>query len=118
MVSNNLLSDYQFGFVKGRSTTLQLLNVLNDLTNSLENKFTTDCIYLDYQKAFDSVPHKRLISKLQSYKFNPVIISWIENYLQDRSLDKFITICFSYSLIDQTLLNISNDGVYNICIIK
>ena len=54
MVSNNLLSDYQFGFVKGRSTTLQLLNVLNDWTNSLENKFTTDCIYLDYQKAFDS----------------------------------------------------------------
>ena len=48
MVSNNLLSDYQFGFVKGRSTTLQLLNVLNDWTNSLENKFTTDCIYLDY----------------------------------------------------------------------
>ena len=62
-----------------------LLNVINDWTNSLENKFTTDCIYLDYQKAFDSVPHKRLISKLQSYKFNPVIISWIENYLQDRS---------------------------------
>ena len=52
LVSNNLLSDFQFGFVKGRSTTLQLLNVLNDWTNSLENKFTTDCIYLDYQKSF------------------------------------------------------------------
>ena len=85
LVSNNLLSDFQFGFVKGRSTTLQLLNVLNDWTNSLENKFTTDCIYLDYQKAFDSVPHKRLISKLRSYRFNPVIISWVENYLRDRS---------------------------------
>ena len=85
LVSNNLLSDFQFGFIKGRSTTLQLLNVLNDWTNSLENKFTTDCIYLDYQKAFDSVPHKRLISKLRSYRFNPVIIIWVENYLRDRS---------------------------------
>ena len=85
LVSNNLLSDFQFGFIKGRSTTLQLLNVLNDWTNSLENKFTTDCIYLDYQKAFDSGPHKRLISKLRSYRFNPVIISWVENYLRDRS---------------------------------
>ena len=85
LVSNNLLSDFQFGFVKGRSTTLQLLNVLNDWTNSLEIKFTTDCIYLDYQKAFDSVPHKRLISILRSYRFNPVIISWLENYLRDRS---------------------------------
>ena len=61
------------------------LNVLNDWTNSLENKLTTDWIYLDYQKAFDSVPHKRLISKLPSYRFNPVIISWVENYLRDRS---------------------------------
>ena len=85
LVSNDLLSDFQFGFVKGRSTTVQLLNVLNDWTNSLENKLTTDCIYLDYQKAFDSVPHKRLISKLRSYRFNPVIISWVENYLRDRS---------------------------------
>ena len=51
----------------------------------LKTFFTTDCIYLDYQKAFDSVPHKRLISKLRSYRFNPVIISWVENYLRDRS---------------------------------
>ena len=51
----------------------------------MDNKFTTDCIYLDYQKAFDSVPHKRLISKLRSYRFNPVIIRWVEKYLQDRS---------------------------------
>ena len=83
LVSNNLLSDFQFEFVKGRSTILQLLNVLNDWTNSLENKF--DCIYLDYQKAFDSVPQKRLISKLRSYRFNLVIIRWVENYLRDRS---------------------------------
>ena len=85
LVSNNLLSDFQFGFVKGRSTTLQLLNVLNNWTNSLGNKFTTNCIYLDYQKVFDSVPHKRLISKLRSYRFNPDIISRVENYLRDRS---------------------------------
>ena len=48
LVSNNLLSDFQFGFVKGLPTTLQLLNVLNDWTNSLENKFTTDCIEIEF----------------------------------------------------------------------
>ena len=68
LVSNDLLSVYQYGFLKGRSTTLQLMKVLNDWTESMENKFSTDCIYLDYQKAFDSVPHRRLISKLRSYK--------------------------------------------------
>ncbi len=37
------------------------------------------------RKAFDVVPHKRLISKLRSYQFNPQIISWIENFLSNRS---------------------------------
>ncbi len=83
--NHNLLSDFQFGFIKGRSTTLQLLNVLDDWTLSLENKNITDCLYLDYQKAFDSVPHKRLISKLHSYNIDLNIIGWIENYLRDRS---------------------------------
>ena len=68
--NHNLLSNFQFGFVKGRSTTLQLLNILNDWTKSIEDKHNTDCIYLDYQNAFDSVPHKRLLSKLRSYKIN------------------------------------------------
>ena len=74
LMSNDLLSAYQFGFLKGRSTTLQLLKVLNDWTESMESKFSTDCIYLDYQKAFDSVPHRRLISKLRSYKINECLV--------------------------------------------
>ena len=60
LVENNLLSNYQFGFIKGRSTTLQLLNALNDWTQTIESKNFTDCIYMDYQKAFDKVPHNRL----------------------------------------------------------
>ena len=59
---------------KGRSTTLQLLNVLNDWTQSIENKHFTDCIYMDYQKAFDKVPHCRLISKLKAYHFHDTVI--------------------------------------------
>ena len=66
LVENNLLSNYQFGFIKGRSTTLQLLNVLNDWTQTIESRNFTDCIYMDYQKAFDKVPHNRLISKLKA----------------------------------------------------
>lgn len=80
-----LISKFQFGFIKGRSTSLQLLNILNDWTNSIERKNYTDCIYLDYQKAFDTVPHRRLIAKLQSYNLNTKIIDWIEFYLTDRS---------------------------------
>ena len=81
LMENNLLSNYQFGFIKRRSTTLQLLNVLNDCTQAIESKNFTDCIYMDYQKAFDKVPHNRLISKLKAYKFNAELLDWVQSYL-------------------------------------
>lgn len=84
LTNESLISIFQFGFIKGRSTSLQLLNILNDWTNSMEKKYYTDCIYLDYQKAFDTVPHRRLIDKLKSYNFDIKIINWIEFYLSDR----------------------------------
>ena len=84
MQSENLLSDLQFGFIKGRSTSLQLLNIMNDWTCAIENSNSSDCIYLDYQKAFDTVPHKRLISKLYAYNIDEKIINWIKYYLSER----------------------------------
>ena len=84
MQSENLLSDLQFGFIKGRSTSLQLLNIMNDWTYAIENSNSSDCIYLDYQKAFDTVPHKHLISKLYAYNIDEKIINWIKYYLSER----------------------------------
>ena len=75
LIENDLLSNYQFRFIKGRSTILQLLNVL----------IITNCIYIDYQKAFDKVPHCRLISKLKACHFHGTVIDWVEAYLRDRS---------------------------------
>ena len=85
MQSENLLSDLQFSFIKGRSTSLQLLNIMNDWTCAIENSNSSDCNYLDYQKAFDTVPYKRLISKLYAYKYiDEKIINWIQYYLSER----------------------------------
>ena len=84
MQYENLFSIFQFGFIKGRSTSLQLLNIMNDWTSSMENCNFNDCIYLDYQKAFDTVPHNRLFSKLHAYNINEKIINWIKYYLSER----------------------------------
>ena len=51
---------------------------------SIEDKISTDCLYMDYQKAFDTVPHKRLLSKLNSYNINKDVLKWITEYLDKR----------------------------------
>ncbi len=84
MKENNLFSDSQFGFIGGRSTVLQLLKVLDSWTTTLDNKGYIDCIYLDFMKAFDKVPHNRLISKLKAYGIGENIIEWIKAFLSDR----------------------------------
>ena len=60
MKNNGLFSNRQYGFLSGRSTTLQLLYVLERWTEILDNGGSLDAIYFDFMKAFDTVPHKRL----------------------------------------------------------
>ena len=65
LLSHKLLSDSQFGVRKNRSTVLHLLTVTEDWTEALDNNLQVDTVYLDFREAFDSVPHKRLIKKLE-----------------------------------------------------
>jgi hypothetical protein len=46
---------------------MQLLEVLDKWIEALDNDHYVDCIYMDFQKAFDKVPHKRLLEKIKSY---------------------------------------------------
>ena len=78
---NKLLSDYQYGFIKGRSATLQLLNILDDWTSALNSGEQVKIIYTDFAKAFDKVPHQRLLTKLRSYGLDCKLISWIADFL-------------------------------------
>ena len=85
MKENFLFSQKQYGFITGRSIVLQLINVLDNWTLGLDNGNYTDVIYMDFQKAFNTVPHKRLINKLDSYNISNELINWIEAFLTDRN---------------------------------
>lgn len=63
----NLLTMKQFGPTNGRSTTIQLLNDLDECVDVIAHGGVVDSTYLDFAKAFDTVPHQRLICKLKSY---------------------------------------------------
>ena len=63
--SNNLLSKNQFGFNKGRSVNMQLINLLDKWTKLINNNDNKriDVIYTYFEKAFDKVPTRKLIYK-------------------------------------------------------
>ena len=66
MEANDLFSDKQFGFISGRSTVLQLLHVLNIWTEILDQGDDLEVVYCDFMKAFDKVPHHRLVHKIEN----------------------------------------------------
>ena len=80
----NLLSDSQFGFRKNRSTILQLLTVMEDWMDAIDNNMQVHTVYLDFRKAFDSVPHGRLIKKLEGYGIRGNLLNWLISFLQNR----------------------------------
>ena len=82
---SGVLSDAQHGFLPGRSCTTQLLATLEDWTRSLERGVPVDVAYLDFRKAFDSVPHRRLIKKLYGLGVREPLLAWLEAFLTGRN---------------------------------
>ena len=64
---NKLLSSKQYGFIGGRSTALQLLYYLDHCVRKIAEGKVVDSVYFDFAKAFDKVPHRRLLGKLEAY---------------------------------------------------
>jgi hypothetical protein len=85
MMSHKLFCDEQHGFVPGRSCMTQLLVTLELWSEMLDSGAPIDVIYLDFRKAFDTVPHQRLISKLKAYGIKGKLLGWISDFLSGRS---------------------------------
>ena len=78
------LQKLHFGFLKGKSTTAQLLQVLYNRSEKLDKRVKVDAIYLDFAKAFDRVNHELLLKMIQRFGICGTTLSWFEDYLTDR----------------------------------
>ncbi|CAL4141793.1 unnamed protein product, partial [Meganyctiphanes norvegica] len=83
--AHNILSIHQHGFRSNRSCLTQLLEYFLEVHDILDEHDPVDAIYLDCKKAFDTVPHRRLLAKLQAYGITGKVLKWIECFLSDRS---------------------------------
>ena len=83
--SFNVLIENQHGFRSQHSCVTQLISLLEDLSYSMDHHQQTDVSLLDFAKAFDSVPHQRLLVKLKHYGITNNICHWISTWLTQRS---------------------------------
>ena len=81
----NILTDAQHGFRKKRSCESQLILAIQDLAKDLDSRIQNDVILLDFSKAFDKVPHARLLYKLKHYGVCGTTYNWITDFLSNRS---------------------------------
>ena len=93
-IIKNQLSNYQFGFRKGRSSVTQLLFFPNELYTNLDDGEVSYCFYLDFSKAFDKAPHSILLHKLSLFGIGCNLLRVLSSYLSSR-----VPMCQSRSLL-------------------
>ena len=79
------LYEGQHGFRPGYSCESQLITVCQDLAESLDESSRLDAVIIDFSKAFDRVPHDRLLMKLADSGVDPRVVAWIREFLLGRS---------------------------------
>ena len=82
---NKWLHESQHGFRPGHSCESQLFTVCQDLAEALDEGGRIDSIIIDFSKAFDLVPHDRLITKIAESGVDGRVIGWLRNFLSGRS---------------------------------
>ena len=95
---HNILSDNQHGFRKHRSCETQLVNTIESVAKSLDNKEQVDMLILDFSKAFDTVPHQRLLLKMEHYGIRGRVLHWVRAWLTDRNQ----RVCLDGDMSDMT----------------
>ncbi len=81
---NGLINSSRFGFRNKRSCLTNLLDFFNYVYNVYDHCRSVDMIYFDFQKAFDKVPHMRLLKKLKAHGVTGNIHKCIEAWLSER----------------------------------
>lgn len=95
LTDHNILSPIQHGFRKGLSTSTQLVSVVHEISEVLDSSGQVDMLFFDFSKAFDKVPHGKLLHKLECIGIPSNIISWIQAYLRHRQQFVEINKCSS-----------------------
>ncbi|CAM5117140.1 unnamed protein product [Natator depressus] len=82
---SKVIRNSQHGFTKGRSCLTNLIAFYDEITDSVDEGKAVDVLFLDFSKAFDTVSHSILVSKLKKYGLDERTIRWVESWLDCRA---------------------------------
>ena len=82
---HNILGEANHGFRARYSTETQLLTTTHDMLKQRDKGKQLDVVILDFSKAFDTVPHQRLLGKLEHYGVKGNLLRWVEAFLVGRT---------------------------------
>ena len=106
---NNLLSMSQFGFRKNHSTIHPMILLDNFVTDALNSKKYAMAIFCDLRKAFDTVNHTILLSKLEKIGIRNRELKWFKNYLSGRR--QFVSVNGVCSSFLEVLLGVPQGSI-------
>ena len=82
---HKLIEVSQHGFLPGRSCLTNLLAYLENVTKLIDSGLPVDTLYLNFGKAFDKVPRRRLLMKLKAHGIDGVVLERIRRWLTDKN---------------------------------
>ena len=119
------LTDCQFGFRTGRSSSMAIVNLMEKITNSLDNKKAVISVFIDLRKAFNTIDHTILLQKLNHYGIRGIVSQWVCSYLTHRkqyvqikgtqsSLERILCGVPQGSILGPTLFNLYLNDICNV----
>ena len=107
--SNNILCINQFGFRKNSHTSDAIIEFLDYVYSSLDEKQSNIAVYLDFSRAFDTVKHEILMSRLQHNGIRGVMLNWFKSYLSNRK--QYVSVKNSSSSMSNITLDVPQGSV-------
>ena len=82
---HQLLSNNQYGFRTNRSTSMAVVELVENISKAIDNNKYTVGVFIDLKKAFDTIDHETLFKKMQRYGIRGLALSWLKSYLHERT---------------------------------